>query len=337
MKKFGFLIGRFQTHVIHQGHRELLQQSAQNCDHLIVLLGSANMPPSPKNPFSFKQRKWMISDFLNRLDIPYTILPLNDYKYNDSQWISDVNLCVETVVSYDSFLNRAKITLFGHQKEDTNYLDWFPQYDKMLFQTKTDISGTQVRNDALKNVPEVFPNSVLDDLTFYEKEKIRFADYPFKETLNFNCADAVVTCSGHILLIRRKFAPGAGSWALPGGFKNANETFLQCALRELDEETNIRVTEKVLLGSVVKSELFDSPTRSYGVPRNTLAVWFDIKPNPDGSLPRANGGDDAQETKWFQISDAMNTIAMYDDHKSIVSKMTGINPVPAHLNSVITG
>ena len=65
---------------------------------------------------------------------------------------------------------------------------------------------------------------------------------------------------------------------------NSNETFLDCAVRELIEETNIRVPEKVLRGSIVKTELFDSPKRSFGIPRNTLAVYFRINPDPDGGV-----------------------------------------------------
>ena len=149
------------------------------------------------------------------------------------------------------------------------------------------------------------------------------------ETLNFNCSDAVLECQGHVLLIQRKFAPGAGAWALPGGFRNQRETFLDCAIRELMEETNVRIPEKVLRGSIVKTELFDSPNRSFGIPRNTMAVYMRISPNPDYTLPRANGSDDAALCKWVPLTDALNNIEMYDDHKDIISKVTGVNPMPA--------
>jgi len=97
----------------------------------------------------------------------------------------------------------------------------------------------------------------------------------------------------------------------------------------LQEETNVRVPEKVLRGSIVKSELFDDPSRSFGIPRNTMAVYMRVNPNPDGSLPRANGADDAALCKWIPLTDALNNIEMYDDHKDILSKVTGVNPMPA--------
>ena len=175
------------------------------------------------------------------------------------------------------------------------------------------------------------PRTVKDDFAYYEKEKKLFANYPFPETLNFNCGDAVVECQGHVLLIQRKHAPGAGAWALPGGFKNRDESFLDCAVRELIEETNIRVPEKVLRGSIVKTQLFDSPKRSFGIPRNTLAVYFRINPDPDGKLPRANGADDAAECKWVPLTDVLNRYELYDDHASIISTVTGVVPMPGFM------
>jgi bifunctional NMN adenylyltransferase/nudix hydrolase len=173
------------------------------------------------------------------------------------------------------------------------------------------------------------PSTVLDDYKYYQKENALFANYPFPETLNFNCSDAVLECQGHILLIRRKWAPGRGAYALPGGFRNRQESFLDCAIRELQEETNVRVPEKVLRGSIVKTELFDDPKRSFGIPRNSLAVYMRINPDPDGKLPRANGADDAAECKWIPLTDALNRIELYDDHKAIISKVTGVMPMPA--------
>ena len=56
-------------------------------------------------------------------------------------------------------------------------------------------------------------------------------------------ADAVVFGfdgkSLNLLLINRGIEPYKGSWALPGGFININETAEDGALRELKEETGV--------------------------------------------------------------------------------------------------
>lgn len=317
----GIFIGRFQP--VHQGHVHSIGVAASQVDTLYILVGSANQCRSIKNPWTYQERVQMLRKKLRNANISnYEVLPLNDYRYSDSQWMSDVRATVE---HYDM----GTPILFGHMKEGNDYLTWFPDWKFKSIESDYKINATQVRQRMFDlNDPDM-PETVRDDYAFYQKEKQTFANYPFPETLNFNCSDAILECQGHVLLIQRKFAPGRGAWALPGGFRNQRETFLDCAIRELIEETNVRVPEKVLRGSIVKTELFDDPSRSFGIPRNTMAVYMRINPNPDFSLPRANGADDAALCKWVPLTDALNTIQMYDDHKDILSKVTGVNPMPA--------
>lgn len=319
--KTGILIGRFQP--FHVGHLHSVGVAASQVDKLYILVGSSNACRSIKNPWTFAERKDMIRSKLWSAHITNVeIVPLNDYPYNDTQWIADVRATAE---HYDM----GKPTLFGHMKEGNDYLKWFPDWKYRDIETPHPVNATSIRQRMYATDDSTMPRTVRDDFAYYEKEKKLFANYPFPETLNFNCGDAVVECQGHVLLIRRLRAPGAGAWALPGGFKNGNESFLDCAVRELQEETNIRVPEKVLRGSIVKTELFDSPKRSFGIPRNTLAVYFRINPDPDGGLPRANGADDAAECKWFPLTDVLNNMELYDDHAHIISKVTGVMPMPA--------
>jgi bifunctional NMN adenylyltransferase/nudix hydrolase len=319
--KTGIFIGRFQP--IHQGHIHAIGIAASQVDKLYILVGSANACRSIRNPWTFQERKNMIYSKLwsNRFN-NVEVVPLNDYPYNDTQWIADVRATAE-------HHGMVSPTLFGHMKEGNTYLNWFPDWKFKDVEAQYSVNATGIRQSMFETDSPEMPRTVKDDFKYYQNETARFADYPFPETLNFNCGDAVVECQGHVLLIRRKYAPGAGAWALPGGFKNRDESFLDCAVRELQEETNIRVPVKVLRGSIVKTELFDSPSRSFGIPRNTLAVYFRISANPDGSLPRANGADDAAECKWFPLTQVLNTLELYDDHAAIISKVTGVVPMPA--------
>ena len=317
----GIFIGRFQP--VHQGHVHALGVAASQVGTLYILVGSANQCRSIKNPWTFKERAGMLRVALHSASIThYVVLPLNDHAYSDSQWIADVRATVE-------HYEMGTPTLFGHMKEGNDYLKWFPDWTFRNVESIHNINATAIRKRMFETNDSLMPASVQDDYDFYKAEASTFSNYPFPETLNFNCSDAVLECQGHVLLIRRKFAPGAGAWALPGGFRNQRETFLDCAIRELQEETNVRVPEKVLRGSIIKTELFDSPKRSFGIPRNTLAVYMRINPNPDGSLPRANGADDAAECKWVSLTEALNKYELYDDHAAIISKVTGVMPFPA--------
>ena len=317
----GIFIGRFQP--IHSGHIHAIGVAASQVRQLIIMVGSANQCRSIRNPWSFQERKSMIRIKLESANIQnVTIVPLNDYPYSDSQWITDVRSTIE-------YHTEDRPVLFGHMKEGNDYLTWFPDWEFRSIESQSKINATEVRTTMFLTNSLEMPKCVRDDWAFYQKEAKLFENYPFPETLNFNCADAVLECQGHVLLIKRKFAPGAGQWALPGGFRNQRETFLDCAIRELQEETNVRIPEKVLRGSIVKSELFDSPSRSFGIPRNTLAVYMRVNPNPDGTLPRANGADDAVECAWFPLTTILNGMQIYDDHLAVVSKLTGVVPTPA--------
>jgi bifunctional NMN adenylyltransferase/nudix hydrolase len=317
----GIFIGRFQP--LHQGHVHALGIASSQVEKLYILIGSANQCRSIKNPWTFAERKQMLHLKLHAANVTnYEIIPLNDYRYSDTQWMSDVRATIE-------HFNMGSPILFGHMKEGNNYLKWFPELKFKSIEAQYSINATKIREQMFIDNSPLMPETVKGDYAFYQKEKQLFKDYPFPETLNFNCSDAILECQGHVLLIQRKFSPGKDAWALPGGFRNQQETFLDCAIRELIEETNIRVPEKVLRGSIVKTELFDNPKRSFGIPRNTMAVYMRISPNPDYSLPRANGADDAALCKWVPLTDALNNIEMYDDHKDIISKVTGVMPMPA--------
>lgn len=52
-----------------------------------------------------------------------------------------------------------------------------------------------------------------------------------------------------VVLIKRIHPPGAGAWALPGGFIDAGETTAEAAVREAEEETGIIASLRKLVGA----------------------------------------------------------------------------------------
>lgn len=325
----GVFIGRFQP--VHEGHMSALAQAASRCSHLIILIGSANSCRSTKNPWTYQERFMMVSTALHKRGVNnFKIFPINDYKYNDAQWISDVR---ETVEYAKQFTEYGHVTLFGYWKEGNEYLKWFPDWKFQGLEATIHLNATQVREKMFKERNLNLPAEVRADFQYYMDEAIKFADYPHPETLVFSCGDVVIECQGHVALINRRFTPGKGTWALPGGFRDRKDkTTLDCAIRELFEETGIKVPEKVIRGSIVGQKLFDYNDRSAGIPRTTLAVYIRIQPDPDGKLPKLRPQDDAQDAQWFPLNDVLNKMALYDDHKDIVSTMTRVMPRPAYVN-----
>ena len=319
MVKFGIFIGRFQVPSPHAGHRMALASAASQCERLLVLVGSANASPSIRNPWDIKHRCAAVRNVLHSQGYgsKTVVMPLNDYPYSDAMWMTDVRCAVERVFGITE-----DITIFGHYKEGNDYLSWFPNWKFKDIPSTISIDGTSIRNKLLvENSPEV-PLAVREDYVYYQNEAKTFASFPHKESLQFVCADALVTCGDEILLIKRAHPPGRGTWALPGGFKHGNETFVQCALRELYEETGIEIDPD----SVGISKLYDSPSRSCGIPRITKVVWISMIEKPP-----IRAADDASDVQWINIFTAVNDMVLFQDHLGIICDMLGFVPDMATL------
>ena len=128
--------------------------------------------------------------------------------------------------------------------------------------------------------------------------------------------DAIVIKSGHILVVSRKFNPGKGLLALPGGFINKNERLKDSVLRELKEETGIKINIPDLKKCIVDSEVFDEPLRSARGRTITHAFLFDLGV---GDLPKVNGDDDAEKAFWLPVSEFYTLEdKFFEDHYHII-------------------
>ena len=63
-----------------------------------------------------------------------------------------------------------------------------------------------------------------------------------------------VTEAGEIVLIRRGFEPGRGSWAQPGGFLEIDETPTEGTIRETREETGLEIVPGDIIGLYARLE-----------------------------------------------------------------------------------
>jgi bifunctional NMN adenylyltransferase/nudix hydrolase len=112
--------------------------------------------------------------------------------------------------------------------------------------------------------------------------------------------------------------PGKGLFAIPGGFINPGETLENAMIRELREETRIKIPEPVLRGSIIASEVFDDPNRSRRGRTITHAYLIHLK--NEKKLPHIKGSDDADKAIWVPI-DALDSSTLFEDHYRIIKKM----------------
>lgn len=339
-------IGRFEP--FHIGHAAVARHALGHAKKLILLVGSADTPRSIRNPWTVAERTVMIRAALQDVADRLIILPLRDHLYNEAQWVATVQRTVAEAIKTDDGSEDARIGLIGQEKDASSYyLQEFPQWPLLDVRHTETLSATELRRYLFEaghldfhggllmlraNVPapvfemlEAFRKNgatydqLLNEYHFIQTYRAAWANAPYPPT--FVTTDAVVVHSGHVLLVRRRSEPGKGLWALPGGFIQQDEAILAACLRELREETRLKLPIPVLKGSIKGEHVFDHPDRSQRGRTITHAFHFDF---PAGELPAVKGSDDADKARWFAVSEALEMgPQLFEDHLHILEFFLG--------------
>jgi bifunctional NMN adenylyltransferase/nudix hydrolase len=339
---FAVFIGRFQPY--HNGHHNVIREGLRHAEQVIALCGSAFMPRSLRNPWTFEERKAMILESFGAEDAGRLIVqPLLDSPYNDLLWIQAVQAAVNGVAQARHAA--PKIALLGCGKEGTGYyLKMFPQWAAIDAPGIQGINAAAIRDyyfsarehyanageflearmpgGVLRFLAESYSQTAFDEV-FEEHQFIRnylaaWDKAPYPPV--FMTVDAVVIQSGHVLLIKRRDRPGKGLLALPGGFVDQHETLLDACIRELQEETLLQMSEAVLRGGIKRTEIIDAPYRSARGRTITQATLIEL---PDSAaLPEVQGGDDAAQAFWLPLGD-LRSERMFEDHYFIIRHLVG--------------
>jgi 8-oxo-dGTP diphosphatase len=110
-------------------------------------------------------------------------------------------------------------------------------------------------------------------------------------TTRIPCVGAVVRdARGRLLLVRRGHEPGMGQWSVPGGRIEDGETPQDAIVREVLEETGLRIELAGLAGVVERPA-------GRGTVYTIQDFYGRVAPGCDPESVRA--GDDAAEAGWF--------------------------------------
>jgi bifunctional NMN adenylyltransferase/nudix hydrolase len=339
-------IGRFQP--FHHGHLALLRHALAAAPLCVVVIGSAHLARSPKNPFTWEERRELV-----RLAVPAAererllFLPVRDH-YDAERWAGVVGRGVERLLAERGVPAGADIALVGHFKDATSaYLRSFPHWKLIDAEPLPSVGAGAMRDAyfhvaardvdaALASLVSQAPASTIEFLRAWAMQphfetvanewrvlrryREQWAAAPYPPV--FVTVDAVVRCAGHVLLIRRGHPPGEGLYAVPGGFIEQRETVFQSAVRELSEETRLHLLESTMRQCLRAVAVFDHPERSQRGRTITHAHYFDLGQR---ELPDVVAGDDARDAQWvpidrlLQLEDRFN-----EDHFHMLDHFLGL-------------
>lgn len=117
------------------------------------------------------------------------------------------------------------------------------------------------------------------------------------------------------LMIERGQNPFKGYWALPGGFVDEGETPLEAAIRELCEETGVKIDSSKFKQITVNDKEWRDPRQKWAISTSFLTI-IDSKITP-------KAGDDARKVAWIDIDESGvyfngNPIELAFDHFEII-------------------
>ena len=96
-----------------------------------------------------------------------------------------------------------------------------------------------------------------------------------------------------VLLVKRAHSHGTGNWAPPGGHLEFDETFSECAVREVREEVGIEIGEPHFLG--ITRDVFEEAGRSY------VTIWMQAGYISGEATAKATR--ELSEIGWFKWDD----------------------------------
>jgi bifunctional NMN adenylyltransferase/nudix hydrolase len=317
------IIGRFQP--LHNGHLRLFEKAFSFPDEVVVLLGSARQARTPKNPFTAAEREAQIRAVFPGRNMRF--VHLRDY-HDDAVW----NSAVRNAVGKEA-------RLIAFEKDDSSYyLRNFPEWERVPVTAQADLSATEVREllfspGAAKwmlietRVPAVAAEYLRTWSTtpmfarlqaehdYYKAYRDRWGPGPHVT------ADAVMVNDRRVLLVRRGRPPGEGLLALPGGFVNPGERLLDCAIREMREETGLDFTRGYLESFMTGQRVRDFPGRSLRGRVISHVFCFHIDTREP---PPIRGNDDAAEALWVPISELPQLEdSFFEDHFLVLSDVLG--------------
>ncbi len=140
-------------------------------------------------------------------------------------------------------------------------------------------------------------------ITFASQDKRSLINHIKQKFKVIQAAGGVVDKSGKILLIYRK-----GRWDIPKGKLDKGESIKECAIREVEEETGVKVEIEKKINATWHTYVTN---RKYILKKTH---WYVMTCVDDSNLaPQEEEG--IKEAKWMNLTELRS--ALYDSYRSI--------------------
>jgi len=139
---------------------------------------------------------------------------------------------------------------------------------------------------------------------------LNYREYPIRPVA---VVSVLIKSGSKVLLIKRRFDPCSGKWSIPGGLIELGETVREAALREVYEETGLKVELDRLLNVVDYIEVDERGAIRF----HYILICFLAHVN---GTPSVKPSEEVADTLWVEESEVLN----YDITHSlrmILSKM----------------
>jgi bifunctional NMN adenylyltransferase/nudix hydrolase len=217
--QIGVIIGRFQVHELHEGHKQIIENVLSKHKKMIIFLGVNPIGVgTKKNPLDFVSRKLMLEEaFGNRIS---AILPLKDKKTNE-EWSQSVDEKIREVFPMGNAI------LYGSRDSFIPY--YSGKFDTKELEQDVFVSGTEVR----KFVSEDIKQSPLF------RAGVIYALYNRYPTMYSTIDAAIEMSDGKYLMVKK---PYESQYRFCGGFTDITDTNdFHTVRREVAEELGIEV------------------------------------------------------------------------------------------------
>lgn len=269
----GVVVGRFQVHELHDGHRDLLDQVTKEHDAVVIVLGLAPVKGTVYNPLDFRTRAKMLREAYPEAEVMY----LKDTA-SDELWSQRLDKLIADVTKPSQ-----KVALYGSRD---SFIDYYSgQYDTFELAQDSYLSGTEVR--------KTISNQVKDSAEFR-------AGVIYNATEGFASCVPTVDCIVYnddmtkVLLGRKA---DEKKFRVLGGYANAPKkgkptTWENTAIREVQEEAGIPIHDLKYIGS------FTIDDWRYKNERDGIVTTLFTARMQWG---RPQAGDDIAEVRWFDV------------------------------------